>query len=148
MKSENIRNSVFYDNIESVLVRVLILTFFYFICVILFNGATYAFSALVPVVYSLSMYLMQDHNSKEYRMFLRLLQKLKVHWCCFCCWNVLKRQYHYHDDTESKLADVQQKEKPKNQDLSMKSKSIDTEFAATGTGMELSVERKTVYHPE
>ena len=148
LNNENLRNTAVSDNIESVLARVLILTFFYLFCVLLFNAISYAITGLVRVVYSLAMYLMQDHNSKEYQMFLKLLQKLKVHWCCCCCWNVLKRQYHYHDDTASKMTDEQQTEKPKNQELSIDSQSADTKLAATGTGMELSVETKTVYHPE
>ena len=48
----------------------------------------YGIAILSPsVFYCLSMYLMLDHNHKEYRKYLKILKWLKLYYFCYCCWD-------------------------------------------------------------
>ena len=41
--------------------------------------------AISQFIYGYSMYLMMDHNVTEYVKFLKVVQKIKLHWLC-CKW--------------------------------------------------------------
>ena len=97
---------------------------------------SFAFSALVAVVYSLAMYLMMDHNTKEYIEFLRILYKFKLYWCCGCFGPMIRNQYEFMTADTAKQYDGIH--------LSTTSKSADTQYGIHKTGMEMSVDTKTV----
>ena len=37
------------------------------------------------VAWSLSMYFMMEHDEKEYKKFLNVMYRTKLHFCCCCC---------------------------------------------------------------
>eukprot|EP01084_Bolivina_argentea_P239140 401924_1 len=93
-----------YKRIMSILTRILVLTAFYEFGMVLCNivgilrdrftdpdtvimmRILYSFSFLLAsVIGNYSMYLMQQHNDKEYNQFLRILYKLQIHYICCCC---------------------------------------------------------------
>ena len=43
---------------------------------------------ILSTVVTISVWLMQQHNSEEYQLFLRLLYRLKIHYLCFGCKDV------------------------------------------------------------
>merc|ERR1712062_693453 len=47
------------------------------------------------VINSLSMFLMQQHNSKEYGTFLKWIVRLKLHFCCCCYRRSVVKQRNY-----------------------------------------------------
>ena len=59
-----------YINIQTILHRMLLLTIFYLFVTVI-NGLTvFLFAGIHTAACSVSMYLMQDHNTKEYVHFL------------------------------------------------------------------------------
>ena len=97
-----------WDNVLSILHRIVIITVFYQLCA-LFADALYTTMSLVQlsdhlvidsivyelrtsgvialfnVFYSFSIYLMMDHNATAYVVFLRFLRRFGLKYCCFCC---------------------------------------------------------------
>ena len=132
-----------YENVRSILHTVLILNLFYWVISGWINVVSFAFNAGVPVVFSLSMFLMQDHNTTEYIVFLRILIRFKLFWCCCCCGRMVGEQYQFlatekvnegelaHRDTIGVTYDTG-------------NHSIDIEQRAYRTGMECSLETRTV----
>ena len=53
---------------------------------------------------SLSIFLMQHHNSKEYELFLRLLYTSKLYYICCCC----KRIFTIEDDIKAVADNLEQ----------------------------------------
>merc|ERR1719333_415379 len=97
---------VVWKNVLFILQRVVIMTVFYEICFVVGRVVSFTklqalnkgwitrdtFSALNPlqiviqiVGVSTSMYLMMDHNTNKYIVFLRFLQKSYLKHACFCC---------------------------------------------------------------
>ena len=95
-----------WDNVLSILHRIVIITVFYQICSLC---ATFLFTSLsllqkyentnsmvyelrtgglivcCNVLWSFSVYLMMDHNTTIYVVFLRFLRRFGLKYCCFCC---------------------------------------------------------------
>eukprot|EP01084_Bolivina_argentea_P148921 260258_1 len=109
-----------YRRIMAILNKILILTFVYEIMVIfgffvmviaatnLQNGAVFVILyaanwGCVTIVYSFSMFLMQEHNVKEYKKFLKLLYDMKLHYiCCCCCKSIINHEIQLYFDSEEK----------------------------------------------
>ena len=100
-RHEDEKDRAVYDRIQSILHRVLILTFFYLLIdtiMVLLDwtgssaAATWPFS-IMSLSLSYSMYLMQDHNTRAYSKFIRILHRCKVHLCCCFCHRMLSREY-------------------------------------------------------
>ena len=47
---------------------------------------------------SYSMYLMMDHNKKQYVMFLEYIHKLRLYWLCCCCGHLVLDQLNGMED--------------------------------------------------
>lgn len=109
-KNENVK---VYNRIMLILNRILILTILYQIFFL--SQATFEYfarvsalaaenesvmtqlyfciGAIVSISWSLSMYLMQEHNTKSYKQFLYLLDALKFDYIfCFCCKSWIKEE--------------------------------------------------------
>ena len=92
-------------NIQTILYRVLLLTLFYLVITFIsIYIVIRAFVGIESVAYSVSIYLMLDHNIEEYAHFLKGVKRLKLHWCCCCCGFIVTQQY------ESMKADLDQKQ--------------------------------------
>eukprot|EP01084_Bolivina_argentea_P092654 166675_1 len=91
---------VVYQRIMSILSRVLILTVLYEIATVLFMVVSLIYSnndrfivyvffwisyVLLIISETVAIYLMQEHNTNEYRQFLKLLYNIKMHHICCCC---------------------------------------------------------------
>ena len=92
------KNQVVFNRISSILYKIFILTMFYeilqfiaFILVIIAPFAShYWFETFARntafmisnIVFSVSMYLMMEHNKSEYVIFLKIIYKLRLHWIC------------------------------------------------------------------
>lgn len=92
-----------YQRVQSILHRVLILTFFYqiSICwlwavsisiVLYFDLERDVYPVFIALFLSVAMYLMQEHNTAEYETFLRFLNRSKMYFCCCCCYGMVKEQ--------------------------------------------------------
>lgn len=132
-------------NIQSILHRVLIMTLFYMIGTSIIYMVSFTFSAFVPVIYSLSMFLMQDHNTKEYVYFLRTVIRWKLYLCCCCYGRIIQEQYQALS-AENQLKSYQNNEAVK-QEKSVESNATNDDMSGFHkTGMELSIATKTVAH--
>ena len=141
-----------YDKIQSVLHRVLILTYFYVavngMMVMVSYAATIAVDAglmevnvswiwpysINSVAISYSMFLMQDHNTSECIAFLRFINRYKCIWC-FCCFQFMVNEQH-----RMLIENVDERK--------MKNVISVTDITSpkannTNTGMELSVATRT-----
>ena len=95
-----------WENVLSILHRVVTVTVFYQICslcaTILFTAVsllqnhentnsivyelrTGGLIVCCNVLWSFSIYLMMDHNTNIYVYFLRVLRRFGLKYCCFCC---------------------------------------------------------------
>ena len=156
-----------YIRIRLILNRIIILSLFYltvFLCAFLIP-MIWAITAiladgnelisdsilviLAPVVItciSYSVYLMQDHNTKEYIRFLSILNRYKFYCCCCCCYGMVRGQYQFV------LENVEDSQSSKRKsDTSMNTRNI-SEYGTRVrerrhvTGMELSIATKTECH--
>ena len=90
---------IVYKRIKSVLQKIFILTMFYQLTC-LFSAVMFGllvavidipsismqlFTGILPLTMITSMYLMMDHNEREYMRFLKVVQFLKFHFLC-CKW--------------------------------------------------------------
>ena len=91
------------------------MTVFYLVITFINNFIfVWAFLGIDSVAYSVSIYLMLDHNIEEYVYFLKGVKRLKLHWCCCCCGYMVTQQYNsmkedlesVKDDTASPTGDV------------------------------------------
>ena len=103
-----------WDNVLSILHRIVIITVFYDVC-FLFLSALYNISVFVSfsenmmnsilyevrtsgaivccnVLWSFSLYLMMDHNTEIYVVFLHFLRRFRLKYCCFCCFHKMVDQ--------------------------------------------------------
>ena len=107
-------NPIVYQNIMAILHKITILTLFYqFIAMfqIVLRGmitqilgdsdalmsyiilrSTSAFTAFS---WSLSMYLMMDHNKEKYLQFLKALRYWRLNYLCCCCKHIVIQQLEY-----------------------------------------------------
>ena len=151
-----------YKRILSILYKIVILTVFYDIsmsitalCILVtrylpwLEFITTSIATAQTVTFSLSMYLMLDHNVKQYTIFLRFIHRCKLYLCCCCYGYMVVEQLNDLDQDIKTLANVV------NGDQKGNEKSIDTTVFQTNTigskevviyadGCELSVETKTV----
>ena len=150
-KFESDQDRVVHERIQSILHRVLILTFFYLFVTVLvwmlvamggYIHQDYPFDcwtlSVAALSISYSMFLMQDHNTSEYVAFLRFIKRYKCIWC-FCCFgSMVDEQYRMLVDNadERKLS---QKDSVPTWNM-----SADIEYGNNVTGMELSIATKTV----
>ena len=97
-----------WDNVLSILHRIVIITVFYtisglwtvffFTTLSLLQFSEYSavnsvvdelrtagLIVLSNVLYSFSIYLMMDHNTNTYIYFLHFLNRFRLKFCCFCC---------------------------------------------------------------
>ena len=96
-------NSQSNDKIMGILHRILILTIIYEVIGLggsfthvyhIKNPTNFAYilngtmNGLLSTTLSFSMFLMQDHNTTEYKKFLNILYKLRLHNCLCCCFRL------------------------------------------------------------
>ena len=94
-----------YKRILTTLRKIIILTLFYqisgviLLCIALVMNEfvdadlawfiwTIVFTTLIPVLMSISMYLMMGHNQYHYVKFLKMIRWLRLHWIC-CKWSCM-----------------------------------------------------------
>ena len=141
------------DRIQSILHRVLILTYFYLFIsgslITLFEIWTIAaesglvqnepfgMASVCVLSVSYSMFLMQDHNTSEYVAFLRFIKRYKC-ILCFCCFASMVREQHrmYLDNLEDEKVQTMDSA-PTFGDYASPTYNNNT------TGMELSVATRT-----
>ena len=142
--------------IQSILHRVLTLTLLYqltiFWAVVTINAIVVMPSgfdgellvcamAMASMAFSVSMYLMQDHNTKEYVQFLCILKRFKLHLCCCCCSGMVENQY------QAMVVHVNERRiESSNTDTDTVHKSVKP--CSTRTGMEMSIDTVTVQYGE
>ena len=142
------KHNVIYQRIQSILQRVLILTFLYQIVGFWIYAVTLivfqlfavetvtTFTIVESICMSYSMLLMQDHNTKEYKLFLRFLRRFKLYFCCCCCYGMVIEQHR-----------VIQSEEERNKagtDTVTLNSSINQEVRLDNNGMEMSVQTTTI----
>ena len=156
-----------YIRVRLILNRVIILSFFYWIiflfwCLIsiiepitvIFSGGkaklTYNIPmilvAVVPVCVSYSVYLMQDHNTKEYIHFLSILNKYKLYFCCCCCYGMVRDQYQFVLDNEEEPITPKRKTSCTWDTRNISEYEAGVEEMHHVTGIELSIATKTECH--
>ena len=149
-KYQNAKHREVYERIQSILHRVLILTYFYllvisgliilcfgFVSVVGSADAHYFAVSSLAVTYT--MFLMQEHNTKEYIAFLGV-----INWCflCFCCFgSMLREQYRMLvENVDTRTFEM----KKSIQTANIRNISAGVEYGNKKTGMELSVATKTI----
>eukprot|EP01084_Bolivina_argentea_P139595 245562_1 len=126
------KNAKVHERIMNILYRILLITVMYetmnFIGSLMLFFADilvwFIFGGLSSIVYSYSMVLMQEHNSKKYDTIIEKIYCLKLHYlfmCCGCCCIVsyVNRKV-MNDSQEQQLEDIQlqnvQQKKKENDD--------------------------------
>ena len=156
---QNEKDRALYDRIQSILHRVLILTFFYLFIsittvILFFIGAIAVFNGVITsspisgwiasirhISISCSMFLMQDHNTSEYIKYLHFIKQYKCVLCFGCCSSMVEEQYRML------VVNVDEREVNKEKSIqtaNTRNISADVEYANKVTGMELSVVTQTV----
>lgn len=142
-----------YERIQSILHRVLILTFWYQLISFWafaigaaikiyfeWTADVYTVSAAISsVALSHSMFLMQDHNTSEYAMFLKILERCKLYLCCCCCYGMVRKQHCILKAAQVRVQSVSGDASPRSRDLSDEEK-----HGTNTTGMELSLPTRTI----
>ena len=154
----NDKDRAVYDRIQSILHRVLILTFLYLIALLMaavvmaLSEATAVLSKNNPIIrwtyslndliFSYSMFLMQDHNTSEYIAFLRFIKRYKCIWC-FCCFASMVREQNRMlvDNVEQRTFE---QEKSTQSGTNTHNISVDLDYGNNTTGMEFSIATQTV----
>ena len=97
-----------YKRIMSILHKIFILTIFYEVFSMLYGGIVlftpiwWCWSIarqLVSLSISVSMYLMMDHNNKQYLKFLKIIYFFRFHWMCCCCRYLVMDQMNSTSET-------------------------------------------------
>ena len=116
-----------YKRVLSILHRIFILTLFYQISTLFGSMVTFAeymtdfawisgLSWSVPVwyvslSYSISMYLMMEHNGAEYITFLKIISKIRLNFVCCGCRHIVNEQLLEHDgDADLEVAEGRRRE--------------------------------------
>ena len=147
-----------YIRIQSILYRVLTLTFLYFITgfwtecsvsLMTHIGIDFDFGTslcLFSVALRLSMYLMQDHNTDEYNAFITFLDRTRLYLCYCCCYGMVRNQHR---------ALVRNQKNHQGEIITISGRKSTTQNVSNGksdgdivTGMEMSLETVTVHHVE
>ena len=146
-----------WKNVLLILHRIVILTVFYQICLFLVVCVTAGLYSIpsssstndagihsmqqvltfltLQVALSLSMYLMQEHNTKEYHQFLRLLRRCYLNYLCYCCCHqMVDRQLDEFALYESCHLELDKEDKPRKQ-------TYETEFDNLSVGVTYSINR-------
>ena len=55
-----------------------------------------------PVIVSFAMYLMIEHNNKDYIKFLKVIRCLRLHWICLCWRNLVIQQIEQYENENNK----------------------------------------------
>ena len=101
-KTKAFREDAVWRKIMFILQRIIILTIFYQITLLIVNASLVAAGyvtdteldrlsihrvalSLICVLYSIAMYLMMEHNTDEYLGFLRCFKRTYLKYICFCC---------------------------------------------------------------
>ena len=151
---QNEKNNDIYTRILSILHRMLILTYLYLITtfslvvMVAISGRREPF-LFNPFVYSISMYLMMDHNTLEYIQFLRIINRLKLYLCCCCCYQMVLDEYqlmvpvtvgnkNQTNTAKKNIAGV-------DDSRDVTSASANANNIIMKTGMELSIDTRTEY---
>ena len=131
-------------NIQTILHRMLLLTIFYLFVAVITQMTGFLFPGINTVACSVSMYLMQDHNTKEYVHFLYVLKRFKLYLCC-CCrgGRMVKDQYQamVHMLETDSTGTVK---KQKSIESTMFETIGDAQPGINKTGMELSLQTQTL----
>ena len=90
---QNLRTNQIQENIQLILWRVVILSLLYKFITFFMIFMSRSFRSFISLSYSLSMYLMLDHNTAEYITFMRWFTRFQLHWCCCCCAPMVSRHY-------------------------------------------------------
>ena len=154
-KYQNTQDRAVYDRIQCILHRVLILTFFYLVIATLLtimSGLTATAvniglisdspfglwtGSIMILSISYSMFLMQDHNTSEYIVFLQFIKQYKCIWC-FCCFgSMVNEQYRMLVDNVDERNVRKMISAPTMKD------NTSTLYKNNTTGMELSVATRT-----
>ena len=86
-----------------------------------------------------SMYLMQQHNDKEYKQFLRFVDKLKLQYICCCCKSVINDAGIFmQDNMDQHVNEIRVEKRPTLNTFDTRNISIDDPKIATN-GCELSI---------
>ena len=146
-------NDAIYKRLLCILRKILILTFFYQIftvclTVLYLIGMTIfgdipispMLLSIISLSVSISMYLMQDHNSTEYMLFIKSLYRSKLYFCCCCLSGMVKDEYQVIMSDMDKTEMQRETEAKRNTELDLRTVS------PLGSGMELSIETRTVVH--
>ena len=158
-RHRNEKDRAVYDRIQSILHRVLILTYFYlFIDTMMITldwsasfAATTGFTnnnpfetwpySIISLSLSYSMFLMQDYNISEYVAFLRFVRRYKCIWCFSCFGSMVNEQYRM---LVVNLDERKFEKKKSVQTANTRNISADVEYGNNATGMEMSIATKTV----
>lgn len=116
-KYEN-ENSAIYKRIMSILYRVLILTLFYEIIAFLaisiptaifilnrdghsWIASLWISGSITSVVFSYSIYLMMQHNTRQYHTFLRVIDMMRLYYLLICCKGIIIHELDGINDIQS-----------------------------------------------
>ena len=98
-----LRRDAVWRKIMFILQRIIIINVFYWISFMMLNAVRHNAQIFLPklilikytvynvivalwsILYSISMYLMMEHNTDEYIRFLGCLKKFHLKYLCFCC---------------------------------------------------------------
>ena len=151
-RNQTVIDRAVYNRVQSILHRVLILTFFYLLIWILVSAlwvvTGFWMYSLVRLSISYSMFLMQDHNTSEYVTFLRFVKRYRC-CLCLCCLNSMVREQH-RMLVENAKGNKDKKEDKENSVQTANTRNISADIvygnpktAEFKTGMELSVATRT-----
>ena len=144
------------DRIQSILHRVLILTYFYVavngVMIISQYVATHAAAmgwigfnpfwiwpySINSLSISYSMFLMQDHNTSEYLVFLQFIKRYQC-ILCFCCFGSMVREQY-----RMLVENVEEGTVGKMVSAPTLRNNLSPTYRNNTTGMELSIATKTV----
>ena len=120
-KAHKSKENRVWDNVLSILHRIVIITVFYTICslflsilftlsrltlssenmlidAIVYELETYGIITATNLLYFFSILLMMQHNTHIYVVFLCFLRRFHLKYCCFCC---------YHKMVDQQLAELE-----------------------------------------
>ena len=151
-KASGLSHDAVWRKIMFILQRIIILTLFYQISMILciliavFVGYSSANdnvlggtilhieTALMTMFWSISMYLMMEHNTDEYLQFLRCFKISGLKYVYFCCWHgVVVRQLADFEEMKTKMTE----ERPRKRTISstnFPNASRNVKFSSDGDG--------------
>ena len=125
-KTRVLRQDAVWKKIIFILQRIIIITLFYQISFLLLQSVRFYVQIFLPkplkyttynaliaslaILYSISMYMMMEHNTDEYVRFLRCFKRTYLKYICLCCCHrMVDRQLMEFDtmELETKLEETQ-----------------------------------------